>query len=235
MSDTMTMRDAELRVLGVLIEKSLAQPAYYPMTVNAITVAANQKNNRDPVTDYSEGEVSDALASLRRRQWVTQAEPERNSRSVKFRHCVEERTGWNAAQRALMAELLVRGPQTLGELRGRASRMTHLDSADYTRDLLTELERCDPPCVVEMEREAGKSARRFRQLLGGEAPPMTPEPSSSAPRPAFDDVPHDAAGSDDAAEPLASRVDRLEREIDALREEIAELRMSRSATPDGQG
>ncbi|HPF38680.1 MAG TPA: DUF480 domain-containing protein [Phycisphaerae bacterium] len=235
MSDTMTMRDAELRVLGVLIEKSLAQPAYYPMTVNAITAAANQKNNRDPVTDYSEGEVSDALASLRRRQWVTQAEPERNSRSVKFRHCVEEQTGWNAAQRALMAELLVRGPQTLGELRGRASRMTHLDSADYTRDLLAELETCNPPYVAEMEREAGKSARRFRQLLGGEAPPMAPEPTPSAPRRAFDDVPHDAAGSDDASESLSSRMDRLEREVEALRAEFAELRASRSATSDGPG
>lgn len=221
-----TMHETELRVLGVLIEKSLTQPAYYPMTVNAITAAANQKNNRDPVMDYAEGEISDALSSLRRKQWVTQAEPERNSRSIKFRHCVEERTDWNAAQRALMGELMLRGPQTLGELRGRASRMTHLESLDYTRDLLRELETCDPPLVVEMEREPGKSARRFCQLLGDGPPDVAAAPS--APRSAVAAV--SIASVQPVVESLASRVERLEGEVAALKAAIAEMR-SAGASP----
>jgi len=158
----------ETRVLGVLIEKSLAQPAYYPMTVNAIANACNQKTNREPVTDLSESEVSTALSSLRRRDLAQQADPEPNSRSVKFRHKLDTAYGWNAAQRALMAELFLRGPLTLAELRAKASRMTHLESNDYARELLGELERHDPPLVEEMEREPGRTARRFRHLMGGD-------------------------------------------------------------------
>ena len=218
-------QDTELRVIGVLVEKSLTQPAYYPMTVNAITNACNQKTNRDPVTDYGEGEVSDALAMLRKKQWVVQAEPERNSRSIKFRHCVEERTGWNAAQRSLMAELMLRGPQTLGELRSRASRMTHLGSQDYARDLLTELENCEPPVVVEMEREPGKAARRFAHLMGTTSPqaaaaavrtdiasPAVSSPAISSPGPAAE-----RSG-------LESRVERLESEVAELKAAVAALR-----------
>lgn len=212
------LNEIELRVLGVLIEKSLSQPAYYPMTVNSITAACNQKTNRDPVTEHPEGDVSHALTTLRKKQWVTQAEPERNSRSIKFRHCVEELTDWNAAQRAIMAELMLRGPQTLGELRSRASRMTHLESQDYARDLLTELEQCDPPLVVEMEREPGKAARRFAQLLGG--PPSQASPGASAGQAIVAESPGRAA-----ADPsLAARVDRLEAEVAELRAVVDELR-----------
>ncbi len=162
------LRPDETRVLGVLIEKSLSQPAYYPMTLNAITAACNQKSNRDPVANYSESDVGDALATLRKKQLVTQAEPERGSRAVRFRHEAEARYGWNAAQRAIMAELMLRGPQTLGELRTRASRMTHLESQEYARELLRALESGEPPIVIELPREPGKSARRFAHLLGGE-------------------------------------------------------------------
>lgn len=215
------LRSTELRVLGVLIEKSLSQPAYYPMTVNAITAACNQKTNREPVTDYSEGDVSHAISSLRHKQWVAQAEPERNSRSIKFRHCVEDRTDWNAAQRALMAELMLRGPQTLGELRNRASRMTHLESQDYARELLRELESCDPPLVVEMEREPGKSARRFTQLLGGaiETPAPAVTHAASDATPTADGAPRVFESST-----LAERVARLETAVAELQAEIAELR-----------
>jgi uncharacterized protein len=215
-----TFEEVELRVLGVLIEKSLTQPAYYPMTVNAITIACNQKTNREPVTEYGEGDVSDALSTLRHKQWIVQAEPERNSRSVKFRHCVEERTGWNAAQRALVAELLLRGPQTLGELRSRASRMTHLESQDYARDLLKELEAFDPPIVLEMEREPGKAARRFAHLLGGSVPQ-----ASNVMGGASVVSPAEAMASrlPDRTE-LLERVERLEAEVAELRSALAELR-----------
>lgn len=208
----------ETRVLGVLIEKSLAQPAYYPMTVNAITNACNQKTNRDPITDLSESQVSRALSMLRTKGLTSQADPERNSRSVKFEHNIDSAFGWNAAQRALMAELLVRGPQTLAELKARASRMTHLESNDYARELLGELERADPPLVVEMEREPGRSARRFKHLLGDIAPE-----GQAAPPQASSPVVEDTAGSD-----IAERLSKLEAEVAELRKEIAAMRGKQS-------
>ncbi|MCG8406677.1 MAG: YceH family protein [Phycisphaerales bacterium] len=218
---TMELKPEELRVLGVLIEKSLSQPAYYPMTLNAITNACNQKSNRDPVTSYDERVVSDAMATLRKKGLTDQAEPDRGSRAVRFRHKSEEHFGWNAAQRAIMAELMLRGPQTLGELRGRASRMTHLESQDYARELLKELENADPPLVVEMEREPGKSARRFAHLLGGEVQMPTvhygPEPVA-APTPSV------APAQSTASPDLESRVDKLEEEIANLRASLAGLR-----------
>src|ERR1043166_2977889 len=103
------LKEHELRVLGVLIEKSLALPQYYPMSINAIMVACNQKNNRDPVMTLTEGEVSTALHGLTQWQLVTQAPPDAGARVNRFRHEVEKRFGWNAPMRAIMAELMVRG------------------------------------------------------------------------------------------------------------------------------
>jgi len=208
----------ETRVLGVLLEKSLAQPAYYPMTVNAITNACNQKTNRDPVTDLSESEVSAALSSLRRRDLAQQAEPEPNSRSVKFRHKVDTAYGWNAAQRALMAELFLRGPLTLAELRAKASRMTHLESNDYARELLSELERHEPPLVEEMEREPGRSARRFQHLMSGKkSPAVGTDASSTAGNPQSSE----AQPEEDS---ILARLSKLEEAISELRSELASLR-----------
>ena len=209
------LKPAEIRVLGVLIEKSLAQPAHYPMTLNALKAACNQKSNRDPVTDYSESEISAAVASLRRQGLVDQAEPDRSSRAVRFQHEVDAKFDWNAAQRALMAELMIRGPQTLGELRSRASRMTRLESTDYGRELLGELERAEPPLVVELQREPGRSARRFAQLLGGEV--TLPASAGEA----IDAAPEVASPSDPG---LTNRVQKLEEEIANLQASMAGLR-----------
>jgi len=208
------LKPTEIRVLGVLIEKSLSQPAYYPMTLNAITAACNQKTNRNPVVAYAEGEVSAAVASLRRRQLVAQADPDRSSRAVRFKHELETRFDWNAAQRAIVAELLLRGPQTVGELRGRASRMTHLASADYARELLVELAGAQPPIVVELPREPGKTSRRFAHLLGGE---VTVAAQAS---PAMTDMP--TATSE--APLLADRVLKLEEVVTNLSASLAGIR-----------
>lgn len=214
---SLELQPIQIRVLGVLIEKSLSQPAYYPMTLNAIKAASNQKTNRDPVTDYSEGEVSDALAFLRKHRLASQADPERHSRAIRFQHEVEPRFGWNAAQRAMMAELMLRGPQTLGELRSRASRMARLESTDYARELLSELERADPPAVTELEREPGRSARRFAQLIGGERVSTGGEASF---------VPREVAAPFPSAteQTLAGRVEYLEEEVANLRASLASMR-----------
>lgn len=211
------LKPPAIRVLGVLLEKSLSQPAYYPMTLSAITNACNQKTNREPVTAYNEREVGDALAALRRQQLASQAEPERNSRAIRFKHEIEARFDWNAAQRAIMAELMLRGPQTLGELRGRASRMTHLASTDYARELLGELERADPPLVVELPREPGRSARRFAHLLGGEVPVR----SEAVVAPTAGISATAAVVSESGS---ADRIQRLEEEVANLKASLAMMR-----------
>ncbi|MFQ5412646.1 MAG: DUF480 domain-containing protein, partial [Phycisphaerae bacterium] len=207
--------------LGVLIEKSLTQPAYYPMTINAIVNACNQKTNREPVTAYSDSEVSAAIATLRRREWVDQAPPERNERSIKFKHEIEAKFDWNAGQRAIMAELMLRGPQTLGELRSRAGRMTHLGSTDYARELIQELETADPPVVVELPREPGRSAQRFIHLLGGEAPVLSQNQGASLGTPSMADPP---APEDQAA--LERRVADLEKRVETLEHALFERQVS---------
>ena len=213
------LKPAELRVLGVLIEKSLTQPAYYPMTINAIVNACNQKTNREPVTAYTDSEVSAAMASLRRREWADQAPPERNERSIKFKHEIEAKFDWNASQRALMAELMLRGPQTLGELRSRAGRMSHLGTTDYARDLLQELETADPPLVIELPREPGRSARRFAHLLGGEIPVLSHNQSAALgpPTMAVSEATEDQSALETRVAALEDRVIRLEKMITDLR------------------
>ncbi len=209
---------AEVRVLGTLLEKSLAQPQHYPMTLNAITNACNQKSNRDPVTNMSEGEVGAALHLLQQKRLAEQAPPDRGSRSNRFRHTLETRFDWNAAQRAIMAELMLRGPQTVGELRGRAARMTHLESVDYARELLEELSRSDPPIVVELPREPGRSATRFAHLLSGEPVAVGGATQSASAQPAAATQPQSTATPD-----IETRLNALEREVIALRLDLDHL------------
>jgi hypothetical protein len=208
----LVLKPHEVRVLGVLIEKSMALPQYYPMTLSAITAGCNQKNNRDPVLSLTEGEVGTALHELTQWQLVSQAPPEPGARANRFRHEVEKRLGWSSPQRAIMAELMLRGPQTLGELRTNASRMMRIDATDYVREVLGELERMDPPWVVELARQPGRRETRFAQLLGGPVCAPAPQASSAlapAPEPTAD---------------WTERLLRLETEIATLRGELAELR-----------
>ena len=206
------LKPNELRVLGVLIEKSMTTPEYYPLTLNAITLACNQKNNRDPVTSLTEGEVGAALHGLTQWQLASQADPDRGSRVNRFRHDVEKRFGWDSPQRAIMAELMLRGPQTLGELKTRASRMTPLTAMDHLQGVLDELRRCDPPMITELPRQPGQSTTRFVQLLGGEVTAAAPAPLIPAPPPARASSPS-----------LEARVARLEQQVAELNERLRSL------------
>lgn len=215
------LKTMELRVLGVLIEKSLSQPAGYPMTLNAMTAACNQKSNRHPVMQATEGEVAAALHGLQQWRLAAQAPPDHNSRVNRFQHTAEERFGWNAAQRALMAELMLRGSQTLGELRSRASRMTHLQSTAYARELLEELEAADPPMVIEHPRQPGQSTARFDQLLGGDS---AGQPEAATAENARIPAPTNTAAPSDEGSSLTARVSALEQEVTTLRSQLADLR-----------
>jgi hypothetical protein len=230
---TMILNSTQLRVLGVLLEKSLAWPEYYPMTLNSIAAGCNQKSNRDPVMQLGEGEVAAAVHQLQQWQLVSQAPPERGGRANRFQHEVEQRLGWNAAQRALMTELILRGPQTLGELRGHASRMTHLESTEYAFELLKELMKMNPPMVVELPRRPGQTTTRFAHLLGGEIPASSPaeaEPARAVPTAFVQDETtvsgiRQTTASGRMGPALEVRLERLEEAVVNLQASLAGLRV----------
>ncbi|NLX13472.1 MAG: DUF480 domain-containing protein [Phycisphaerales bacterium] len=166
------LNQIERRVLGVLMEKALTQPDYYPMTVNAVVIACNQKSNRDPVMDLDELAVLDTLESFKRRGLVGQVLPAPGARVDRYKHLAESCWGWSARQRAIMTELLLRGPQTIGELRTHASRMIDFESLDIVNNVLETLMTGESVWVAAMPREPGRSAIRYTHLLYPEGEQM---------------------------------------------------------------
>ncbi|MHC4091557.1 MAG: YceH family protein [Planctomycetota bacterium] len=221
-----TLDEFERRVLGVLLEKALAQPSYYPMTVNAIVAACNQKNNRDPVMELDEDAVLDTLEGLRERGLVTRIMPGAGSRTNRYRHEVasaESGFGWSRPEQAVMAELLLRGPQTLGELRTRCSRMVPLESLESVSAVLDGLATSDRPWASAMPRVPGHSAVRHTHLLYPEADqPDTGSAAVQVPTPG-------AAGVTPAPAPAPAETDTLRGQVEALKAEVAELRQELAA------
>ena len=160
-----SLNEVERRVLGVLLEKSLAQPQYYPMSVNAIVTACNQKSNRDPLMTLDEDTVWDTLERLRAVGLVSRLMPGGASRVDRFRHEVKNLLGWEKPQWAVMAELLLRGPQTVGELRGRCNRMYPYENTEAVSAVLDILRDSDPPRVATLPRTPGRSAIRWGHQL----------------------------------------------------------------------
>jgi uncharacterized protein YceH (UPF0502 family) len=167
----------EARVLACLVEKSITTPEYYPLTLNALTAACNQKSNRDPMMQVTDTEVVRALDSLRDRKlaWsVTLA----GSRAPRYRHSLQDVIPLSPAHTAVLCELLLRGPQTLGELRTHASRMVEIPDTAAVQGILQDLSsRSDGPLVVVLPRQPGRREDRYAHLLCG-APPVEPEASS---------------------------------------------------------
>jgi uncharacterized protein YceH (UPF0502 family) len=164
-----TLTDIETRVLGSLVEKQVTTPEYYPLTLNALTLACNQKNNRNPVTSYSESEVSAAVESLREKN-LTYVFYGSTSRVPKYKHVMPEVLHLNRAELALMCVLMLRGPQTPGELRGNASRLYDFSGLDEIEQTLNALiSRDSDPLVVRLPRQVGQKEVRFAHLLSGEA------------------------------------------------------------------
>ena len=155
-----------------LIEKQLSQPQYYPLTLNALVNGCNQKSNRDPTMELDEATVYDTLEELRGRDLISRVLAGAGSRTDRFRHDLGRTVGWQTPQLAIMAELLLRGPQTVGELRSRCARMHPFASIDAVAETLESLAGGDSPAVTAMPREPGRSAIRHRHLLyeAGEAP-----------------------------------------------------------------
>ena len=163
------LTDIETRVLGSLIEKQVTTPEYYPLTLNALTLACNQKNNRNPVTSYSENQVGDALESLREKN-LAYVFYGSTSRVPKYKHVMPEVMHLTHPEVALMCVLMLRGAQTLGELRGNGSRLHEFSSLEEVEETLNGLISREPdePLVVRLPRQPGQKEGRFAHLLSGE-------------------------------------------------------------------
>lgn len=209
----------EARVLGALVEKQLTTPDYYPLTLNGLTLACNQRSNRDPVVAFEEKVVARALESLREKQlarMVSGAE----MRVPRYYHLATERLGLSPPQVAVLAVLLLRGPQTVGELRGRSGRLyAFADLAEVEATLGGLAGRSDGALVVELPRQPGRKEPRFAHLLCGlpEIPVETVEPRVE---PAVLAV----RAENERLAQLEEEMDELRQALQALRQEFAQFR-----------
>lgn len=201
----------EARILGALAEKELATPEYYPLTLNALVAACNQKNNREPEMRLSPDDVSKGLAGLQYDQKLVGTYAGVGSRAVKYTHRLLETLGVDTPELAVLCELLLRGPQTPGELRGRTARMHPFAAPAEVKVVLDALAARTPdPYVVELPRAAGCKENRFACAFGplpsfSEAPPCAP-------------VRERNAAGEDRIHALEDRIAALEAQIAALRQ-----------------
>ena len=188
---------AELRVLGCLIEKQRTTPDVYPLSLNALRLACNQSTNRDPVVEYDEPTIRDALQRLSARGWVRLASGP-GSRAVKYRHLFDDALGVSGSEISLLAVLMLRGPQTIGELKTRAERLHRFESTAEVDEVLRGLAQRE--LVAQLDRRPGQKEERWTQLLGGEVEAAAP------------------VAAPVAANPLEERVRRLEEQVAELLE-----------------
>jgi uncharacterized protein YceH (UPF0502 family) len=203
----------EVRVLGCLVEKQRTTPDVYPLSLNSLRAACNQSTNRDPVVQYDEQTIRDALHRLARRRWTRFAS---GARAAKYRHLLDENPGLSVDQQALLAVLMLRGPQTPGELRQRVERLYPFRDGELDTTLQALTER---GFVARHDRRPGQKEERYAHRLSEDldeddttTPPAPPAAAPAPPRPP-------AAPTVDP-----DRIDRIEEELTVLRRQVAELR-----------
>ena len=209
---TAVLNDIELRILGSLIEKELTTPEYYPLSLNGLTNACNQKSNRDPVLALDEADVVRGLDSLRFKQLVVVSSD--GGRVPKYRHILAENLRLVPHELALLCELLVRGPQTVGELRNRAERMHTFPDLAAVEEAIGELMAREDPLVTRLVRQPGRKESRYAHLFAGE-----PEVASEEHPPRPESARLRVMAGDE-------RLANLEEEVAALRAEVAGLRQA---------
>jgi len=214
----MDLDAVEVRVLGCLIEKQRTTPDVYPLSLNALRTACNQSTNRDPVVSYDDDTLREALHRLGRRRWTRLAS---GARAAKYRHLLDEEPGLARDEQAVLAVLMLRGPQTLGELRTRTERMQRFADQE---ELLGVLGRLAERGFAELQpRRPGQKEQRYAHLLSSDLDEETE--ASPAPAPAATwTPPSQQAQAPATPDPLAERVDRLESDLAALAAQVAELR-----------
>ena len=203
------LTEAEVRVLGALVEKEITTPDYYPLSLNALVNACNQKSNRHPVMDLDEDAVRVALDSLNEKG-LAGAATGADSRVTKYEHRLQEAFNFSRPEVAVLCVLLLRGPQTPGELRGRGERLHRFDGLDAVHSALQHLMKREPPLVRVLPRQPGTKEARYSHLLSGDVEAWQPEPAP------------EAAAS--FVSPDSERIARLEEEVAALQSEIADLK-----------
>jgi uncharacterized protein len=194
------LNETELRVLGSLIEKEITTPEYYPLSLNSLVTACNQSSNRNPVTHYDETTVITALDSLREKKLVHMVD-RGESRVIKYRHVLYEAMNMSRPVIAVMCVLMLRGPQTVGEIRTRTNRLYDFSSLEQVETTLSSLMSAEPPLLVRLPRQPGQKEVRYAHLLGDEVPQGEPEP-----------------------EVELDRISKLEREVEDLKREFQEFR-----------
>jgi uncharacterized protein len=209
------LNPVEIRVLGCLIEKQRTTPDTYPLTINALRLACNQSTNRDPVVDYDEHTIRVALERLARRRYVRLASGH-TTRATKYRHLLDDTLSLDSAELALLAVLMLRGPQTPGELRQRSERLHRFPDPDSLEAVLTKLGERD--YIQRLDRRPGQKEQRYRLLVDEDEDEPSPAPGPPPP-----DTRHPTPDTQ-SAPPHDDRLDRLERELAALRAELTELR-----------
>jgi uncharacterized protein YceH (UPF0502 family) len=209
----LVLNENQCRVLGSLVEKQLTTPEYYPLTLNALVNACNQKSNREPVMSLGESEALAAIDSLREKNLVYTFHGS-TSRTVKYKHVLPNVLELEPPAVAVITLLLLRGPQTVGELRGRSERLHEFNSLFEVQETLDELARRDEPLVIKLERQAGQKDARYAHLLSGDvdaAAAVSARPTHAAP-------------TSDRIEMLEERVASLENELTSFRETFADFR-----------
>ncbi|MEO6333605.1 MAG: YceH family protein [Pyrinomonadaceae bacterium] len=204
-----TLSQTEARVLGSLVEKQLTTPEYYPLTLNALTAACNQKSNRDPVVSFDDATITGAVDTLRDKNLVYLFYGS-TSRTVKYKHMLPSVYELEPAGVAIIAVLLLRGPQTLGELRERTGRLYEFSGIGEVQETLDALTRRDDPLIVKLERQQGQKEARYAHLLCGEIEQQA--------------IPAVREGSAMPLNGKNDRIESLEAEFEALRSEFASLR-----------
>ena len=209
------LTEIEARVLGSLIEKDITTPDYYPLSLNALVNACNQKNNREPVMSLDENTVRDALSTLQEKRLAGPASGA-DSRVTKYEHRLQEVFNFDRREIAIICVLLLRGPQTPGELRGRTDRMYHFDGLEDVISTLDRLAHRDPPLAAALPRQPGTKETRYVHLFSGEAPQQVFV--ERAPTPASADSTSDV-----------DRISALETEVASLRTELTEVQQQLAA------
>lgn len=218
-SEPIFLTPAEARVLGALIEKEVTTPDYYPLSLNALMNACNQRSNREPVMDLDEEDVRQALHGLEDMKLGGRARAD--GRVAKYEHWLGEAFNFNRAETALICVLLLRGPQTPGELRGRTERMHRFDELTDVQAGLQKLMEREPSLVAVMPRQPGTKEARYAHLLSGaveSAPVAVPAARTYAPREAAED-----AGHEERIAQLEATISELREEMTALRQKIDDL------------
>jgi uncharacterized protein YceH (UPF0502 family) len=234
-----TVTPEEGRVLGCLVEKELTTPQQYPLSLNALTLACSQSTNREPVMALDEVAVQGALQELKGLRLVRFVLPSHGKSVTRFRHVLDEAYGLDRARLALLAVLLLRGPQTPGELRTRTGRMAEFDSLTVIQHELEILADQPESLVRLLGRQPGQKEDRWQQLLAAETPRVASEGAPGHPQPVHPVVdgppagPGTAPGDDRAG--LELRVGMLEDEVAGLRDELAQVSASLTALRQSLG